>query len=380
MVQQNEYLTWKHKDPHARAYRTLATAKAKDIALQLGISNPQREEVCLICHSDRIVASLQGKNYAVSDGVGCEGCHGGAKGWIGSHSRGWATRAENVTAGMYPTHEPLARAHLCQSCHQSNVKRPLNHTLLGAGHPRLVFELDTYTLSQPAHFRVDEDYRARKPGTDSFNMWRAGQLNAARIQMTNIIGHIGQDYGTAPDFALFECFVCHQPMSGKHNNKLGTAKTRSVPRLQTSALLMVQALAEAFVPDQARSVADSRMALLQASLGGRTHVLNAAEQVLMTIDQIERATATILPDSASLKSLLRSIAQMGEAGLFVDFTAAEQAVTATAMTIALTDWDNSNRWNKPLNSLYQLIDKESRFAQQSLRDQFKKIRTLAGEN
>jgi len=33
---------------------------------------------------------------------------------------------------------------------------------MGAGHSRLAFELDTFTILQPAHFRVDEDYIERK--------------------------------------------------------------------------------------------------------------------------------------------------------------------------------------------------------------------------
>ena len=38
-----------------------------------------------------------------------------------------------------------------------NSEKSLIHRLYGAGHPRLVFELDTYLNNQPSHHRVDRD-------------------------------------------------------------------------------------------------------------------------------------------------------------------------------------------------------------------------------
>jgi hypothetical protein len=66
---------------HARAYATLASAASAKIAADMGLGDPQQEAACLKCHATK--ASL-GKDvvvnakaaYDVSEGVGCEACHG----------------------------------------------------------------------------------------------------------------------------------------------------------------------------------------------------------------------------------------------------------------------------------------------------------------
>ena len=58
------------------------------------------------------------------------------------------------------------RAGLCLSCHFGNQEKFVTHRMMGAGHPRMSFELDTFTQLQPAHFVVDED---SKPGHLVFN-------------------------------------------------------------------------------------------------------------------------------------------------------------------------------------------------------------------
>jgi len=66
---------------HARAFETLASEQAREIATDQGLGDPQLEDVCLKCHATRAslgagaVINEKGK-YADSEGVGCEACHG----------------------------------------------------------------------------------------------------------------------------------------------------------------------------------------------------------------------------------------------------------------------------------------------------------------
>ena len=66
---------------HAKAFETLASEQARRIASDEGLGDPQTEEACLKCHSTLaslgagIVINEKG-NYADSEGVGCESCHG----------------------------------------------------------------------------------------------------------------------------------------------------------------------------------------------------------------------------------------------------------------------------------------------------------------
>ena len=78
-VLQNEYVTWTQDDPHAKSYEVLSNDLSRSIAARLGLSSAREADVCLNCHADNVSASRRGERFQVSDGVGCEACHGGAE-------------------------------------------------------------------------------------------------------------------------------------------------------------------------------------------------------------------------------------------------------------------------------------------------------------
>ena len=63
---------------HARAYDTLGTDKAKEIAKARGIDDPQKSGSCLQCHTTGhgVAEALKGAKFSFTEGVGCEQCHG----------------------------------------------------------------------------------------------------------------------------------------------------------------------------------------------------------------------------------------------------------------------------------------------------------------
>lgn len=63
---------------HAKAYEVLASPKALEVAKAKGIADPQKAPECLKCHvtAHGVDAALLGEKYAVTEGVGCESCHG----------------------------------------------------------------------------------------------------------------------------------------------------------------------------------------------------------------------------------------------------------------------------------------------------------------
>lgn len=69
---------WKNS-MHSKAYETLKTDKANQIAKEKGFATPAVETPeCLKCHATgyNLDASMLGKKFKVSDGVQCETCHG----------------------------------------------------------------------------------------------------------------------------------------------------------------------------------------------------------------------------------------------------------------------------------------------------------------
>ena len=60
-VLQNEAITWKKYDHHARAYKTLGKERALRIAKNLGIEDPQKDDTCLNCHANNVPKAKRAK-------------------------------------------------------------------------------------------------------------------------------------------------------------------------------------------------------------------------------------------------------------------------------------------------------------------------------
>ena len=211
-VDQNEYFTWERHDRHARAFETLQSAQSIRIARNLGLRNASEAEVCLNCHADNVAPDKRGARFLLSDGVGCEACHGGSERWLGPHVSGITTHEDNLALGLYPTDNPAARAKLCLGCHQGDAQHPMTHDIMGAGHPPLVFELDTFTNIQPAHFTVDADYKKRKRAPSATTNWAVGQVEAAVGFLSLVESQAGESSGMFPELYPFDCNACHHDM------------------------------------------------------------------------------------------------------------------------------------------------------------------------
>ncbi|HET9679826.1 MAG TPA: multiheme c-type cytochrome, partial [Gammaproteobacteria bacterium] len=230
-VLQNEYLIWQRQDAHSDAFATLTTPEALAITRKLGLGDPVSEALCLDCHTDNPAPAQRGDKFLLSDGIGCEACHGGAENWLASHTAPETTHADNLAAGMYPTADPQARAALCQSCHVGHPKKPMRHKLLGAGHPPLLFELDTYTANLPPHYQVDTDYKQRKPTYAHLDWWAQGQISAAKATLRKLKLYGDQRYHGFPEFALYECDTCHhsiEPGRALRSNFTGLPRLNDV--------------------------------------------------------------------------------------------------------------------------------------------------------
>jgi hypothetical protein len=69
---------------HSKAFQTLASPKALEIAKAKGIADPQKAPECIKCHvtAAGVDTSMVGPKYAIADGVGCESCHGAGADYI----------------------------------------------------------------------------------------------------------------------------------------------------------------------------------------------------------------------------------------------------------------------------------------------------------
>jgi hypothetical protein len=169
----SQYITWSQKDFHIRAYAILLDARSARIGEAVGVSQPQSSARCTICHSPfQAVAQTRLTSTARPDeGVSCESCHGAAEPWLRGHTRPDWTYATRVSAGMHDLRNLYVRANACVACHQN-----VDADILKAGHPELVFELDSQSVNEPKHWRDDD----RWSGVRS---WLTGQAVALREVM-----------------------------------------------------------------------------------------------------------------------------------------------------------------------------------------------------
>jgi Cytochrome c554 and c-prime len=214
-ILQNEWSVWNHEDKHRHAFDPLWSAKAARIVRNLGLSRRATETaLCLDCHVLRAPAAAQAIPLEVADGISCEGCHGPAGGWLARHNEtGW-THADSLAAGMIDLRQPRKRARLCLGCHQGDRGRQVDHELLAAGHPELVFELDNYTESMPAHWLPYAERGDRGEGGDSHGLraWAVGQVESFRAGL-ELLNHRAAA-GQWPEFAEMTCDSCHHDLAG----------------------------------------------------------------------------------------------------------------------------------------------------------------------
>lgn len=367
-VGQNEYVIWHTKDPHARSYRTLTGEAARRIARNLGLANAHEAKICLDCHADNVAPAQRARSFQLSDGVGCESCHGGSGRWLGTHIAGASTRAQSLASGMYPTDEPVARAKLCLSCHLGTKDKSVNHQMLGAGHPRLAFELDTYTVTQPAHFRVDADYRSRKRAPDPVQVWAIGQAMTAQATLGALADPARNRQGAFPELSFFDCYACHHSNSAlrwapRSSTGLGPGRIR----LADASLIMVRLLARQVDPARAEILRQQTQALHQASQQGLDAMAAAAGAMNDTVGALLRRLEGHSFDPAMMKALLRDVLQEAQQREYADYLAAEQATMAAAAILAAqkraapADEARHKRLEAVLERAYRAVERPDTF-------------------
>lgn len=383
-VQQNEFAIWQETDPHAKAYATLSNAASKDIARKLGIGEATQAKVCLDCHADNIAADRRGERFQLSDGVGCEACHGGAENWLNSHADKSVKHADSVDKGLYPTEDPVRRAELCLSCHMGTRDRMITHRIMGAGHPRLAFELDTFTWLGRPHYAIDKDWIERKGEWNGVRDWAVGQGVAA----TNLIDQLTDPkagwQGIFPELVLFNCYACHKRMSDKSwGPRQGTGLGPGVVRLYDANLVMFRHVLAAVDKTAAKRVLDETRALHRATTESRDATLAAARRLRATLDELVPRVAAASFDAASLTTILADIEADAARGEYRDYDAAEQAVMAAQSVVVA--YENSGAIDKgkadalkaKLDAAYATLKNENSYSMASFQSALKAVRAAA---
>ena len=365
-VRQNEYHTWLFNDRHSKAYTTLLSDDSKRIAQKLGIADASTANICLDCHADNVSQDKRGPEFHISDGVGCEACHGGAENYIGTHTITPYDQERNLKDGMYPTGSISSRTILCTSCHVGTSEKLANHNIMGAGHPRLSFELDTFIARQPVHYDVDQDYIERKgkgiQSTESpISRMLIGTALFARANAENLNSKLLDHPQGFPEIALFNCHSCHKSLNSQSwepRPRTSGLKPGSI-RINDGSFILLAALSGAIDKRLQNSILIATKQLHKASLNSTQEVKTAARDLIQLTKQAE-ITFSRLDISQEISNLiLKEITQFGANGEYTDYIAAEQALMS--MSAISQHFPGNVNLEDFINQAYKLTGNDEKY-------------------
>lgn len=366
-VMQNEFSVWQESDKHARAFEILKQPESQAITRKLGLGDATKAQVCLDCHTDNVPVALRGEKFQLEDGVGCEACHGGSENWVSTHANKTISHSDNLNAGLYPTEEPIARAKMCLSCHMGTKDRMITHQIMGAGHPRLQFELDTFTWLNP-HYEIDEDYIKRKGEFNGARDWALGQGVAAKNLLEQLTDNRTAYVGIFPELVLFDCHACHKRMGGNTwASRPGTGLGPGIVRLNDANLVTFRHVLSVVDPAAGARLREQTRALHRATTNSREATTSAANTLKNTIEDSLAKVSAYPFESASLGKILASLLRDAEAGDYRDFAGAEQAALAAQSVVSgfeasgAIDKANADRLSTLVDSLNASVENGDNF-------------------
>ena len=336
VVRQDEIATWQEASSptgaHSRALAVLDSLRGRQIAATLGLGDASSAPACLGCHATTVAAAERGPRFQVSDGVGCESCHGPAAGWIATHYTTSGTHAANVAAGLTPLDDPQVRARVCLDCHFGSAGggQFVTHRMMAAGHPRITFELDLFSTLQQ-HHDEDADYQRRKPRSDSVRLWAVGQAEAVRRQLSLFARPGLGSEGIFPEFLFYDCHSCHRTISDGPERRLtfesnpGRPIAFGQPPFNDENMIMLSAVARVLAPGEADAFEAASGAFHRAMGEDRTAANAAAGRLGASAAALSDALAGGGGDAFAV---IAAIADRTTSPRFTDYAGSAQAVMA----------------------------------------------------
>jgi hypothetical protein len=375
-VAQTEYVNWQHFDPHAGAFAALDSPRGREIARRLGLPAATAAPECLACHSEAPQARARGPRFQADDGVGCESCHGAAERWIASHyDTPRVTHADNLAAGLRALNVPTVRAQVCLDCHVGASDRLATHRMMAAGHPRLVFELDTYTeiwrtSGGREHYPRSAAYHARKAEPSPADVWIAGLLAQASRQLSLLTPTSARGHALLPEFALFNCYSCHRGMGLARWAERRPAGVGSVGELHfdDAALRLVAAVVATRNPSEASDLLRQVHELQLAPARDWDAVQAAARALDASLERLSAAPPALSPAEAG--ELAERLAAAAGRGEYPDYAGAEQV--AMGIVVLLAD-DGQATQSPSIEALFASLADDDRFDLQRFRNLVKRV-------
>lgn len=362
-VPQTEYTTWMTQDRHAKAMDVLNNPVSLRMARLLGIPRADSAPRCLGCHSIDVPDTQRARSFA-AEGVSCEACHGPASAWLGPHTtRGWS-HAQSVAAGMIDTKNIVTRTENCASCHIGTARNVVDHEMIAAGHPDLVFDLEAFSAAMPRHWpdaTPDDPWR-------SVRTWSVGQI----VQLREGLDRLARNAGTpSGEYAERDCFSCHHSLTRAEDSwrqEAGYAGRRPGDLAWNHARIAVARLIAEAIDSAAASQINAAVGQLQEAASTRPvraeDLAFKSAAIRQTLDSLAQRASAAPIDAAAVTRLIRAIA--GDADRIAGYgeRSAEQAAMSLEVLVTAAA-KNGSADPRParaaLDRLLQLLENPSAY-------------------
>lgn len=373
-IPQTEYTTWIAQDRHARAAEVLSTPVSVRMAKILGLPAANTAPKCLRCHTLDAPQAQQARTF-ISEGVSCEACHGPASAWLGPHTTKNWTHAQSLQAGMYDTKDVVKRTEVCLTCHLGTVDKFVDHEMIAAGHPDLVFDLEAFSAAMPRHWQPSTDADPYAP----VRAFMVGQLVHLRSSVERLARRVNGP--TWPEYAELDCFACHHSLTRADDSwrqSLGYPGRRpGDPALNVARWVTARHVIAAQDANAATELAEVMSALAADASRPRPNQVQVTALTARARTILDAAVARAVssrPNAAMASRLLRAIAADVEDIAPQGERAAEQAAMALeTLVLATTQTGEGMALRAAFNDLFQQFQNPSVYDPRRFVAQVKKI-------
>jgi hypothetical protein len=211
--------------------------------------------------------------------------------------------------------------------------------MMAAGHPRLAFELDTFTelwrtLGRQPHFRNDDEYRQRKEVPSHGFTWASGLLGEARLRLDLIASKHFDGVGMFPELAFYDCHACHRSMKTVQWQRLSRHSNAGpgMPFINDGTFVMSLALARAIQPAAVDDLQRGLRRLHAAGSESVASIRSAAAELRAVLARVESGLTPARLQGRE-QQILEAVLETGAEGNYIDYVSAEQAFMAVQMLV-----------------------------------------------
>jgi hypothetical protein len=209
---------------------------------------------------------------------------------------------------------------------------------MGAGHPRMSFELDTFTAIQPAHYKIDNDYRKRKIVANGIQTWAIGQAIAMERRLDALLDPKRNKDGIFPELVLYDCQACHHSlMEQKWQSRPGTGLGPGVVRFDDSNLLMLQIIVSNIDPRKGALLVQQTKILHRSTTENEIKYFAAARTLKKTSSELVALFSNHKFGKKDVSKLLDGLVDRANKAEFSDYVGAEQAIMGISAVLSTAD-------------------------------------------